>query len=228
MSIEQTNQLILLILNSALMMLLSAALLGGAWLRQNMLAQQLHQIRGRYRAMMQNHETHSNDMRSREMGSREMSGEMSSSDRGSVVNVIDEVKRTSLQVALKQIRCDRQRLSHQYRWSHIGMLTLHMVLLVFSVSLLALALRSLLSFDGLISTALFLFTLGAAGLLAGAGCILVDLWQGNGSSDPVGRSRGHSMEQVSKSFAKRITQISHRWTPNKPHAELVEAGKAGR
>ncbi len=51
MSIEQTNQLILLILNSVLMTLLSAALLGGAWLRQNMLSQQLVQVQRRYQQM---------------------------------------------------------------------------------------------------------------------------------------------------------------------------------
>ncbi|MEM8808248.1 MAG: DUF3301 domain-containing protein [Cyanobacteria bacterium P01_G01_bin.38] len=41
MSIEQTNQLILLILNSVLMVLLSTLLVGGAWLRQASLAQEL-------------------------------------------------------------------------------------------------------------------------------------------------------------------------------------------
>lgn len=119
------------------------------------------------------------------------------------------------QAKLKRIRSDRQRLLQQYRWSHIGMLTLHMVLLVFSVSLFALALRSLLSFDGLISTALFLFTLGAAGLLAGAGCILVDLWQGDGSRDSLDKTLGHSLAKL---FPKRIAQIGQlgpRWNKKK-------------
>jgi hypothetical protein len=160
MSIEQTNQLILLILNSALMMILSAALLGGAWLRQNMLFEQLHQIRRRYQLMTQNQET---KIRA----------------DATVAPGKTSPNQASLQSSLKKIRSDRQRLSQQYRWSHIGMLTLHMGLLLFSVSLLALALRSLLSFDGLISTALLLFTLGAAGLLAGTGCMLVGLWQSN-------------------------------------------------
>ncbi len=181
MSIEQTNQLILLILNSALMMLLSAALLGGAWLRQNMLSEQLRQIRLRYRAMTQ--------------GGLTQGG----------------LQEASLQVTLRQIRSDRHRLSQQYLWSYVGMLTLHMVLLVFSFSLFALALRSLLSFDSLISTALFLFTLGAAGLLAGAGCILVDLWQGNGLQGNGGSdSLGHSLGKV-------IAQLGRRWHKTRSH-----------
>ena len=72
------------------------------------------------------------------------------------------------------------------------MLTLHVVVLIFGVSLFALALRSLLLFDGLISTALFLFTLGSAGLLIGTGCVLVDLVQGNANGD----SLGHSLAKV--------------------------------
>jgi hypothetical protein len=189
MSIEQTNQLILLILNSVLMMLLSASLLGGAWLRQNMLSQQLQQIRLSYRLMTQ--------------------------DSG--------LSQANLQAKLKKNRSDRQRLSQQYRWSHIGMLTLHMALLVFSVSLFALALRSLLSFDGLISTALFLFTLGAAGLLAGVGCILVDLWQGNGSLDSLGDSGEKTLgdalgKALAKLFPKRIEkigQLESKWNKKK-------------
>jgi hypothetical protein len=184
MSIEQTNQLISLILNSVLMMMLSAALLGGAWLRQNMLSQQLQQIRRRYRATTQGAEL-----------------------------LTQASSQASLQAKLKKIRSDRQRLSQQYRWSHIGMLTLHIVLLVFSVSLFALALRSLLSFDSLISTALVLFTLGAAGLLAGTGCILVDLWQGNGNSDalekpPLKQPLGHLWRKaLAKLLPRRIAQI---------------------
>ena len=48
MGIEQTNQLILLILNSVLMALLAAVLLGGTWLRQNTLFNRLSQVRSHY------------------------------------------------------------------------------------------------------------------------------------------------------------------------------------
>ena len=179
MSIEQTNQLILLILNSVLMMLLSAALLGGAWLRQSMLSQQLDQLRVRYQTI-----THGFDVAAEPLE--------------------EKLKKTNAKASLKKIRSDRQRLSSQYHWSHIGMLMLHVVLLVFSVSLLALALRSLLSFDSLISTALILFTVGTVGLLAGTGCILIDLMQGNSGGDSLGHSIG-----------KAMTQIKHQWTKRK-------------
>ena len=179
MTIEQTNQLILLILNSVLMMLLSAALLGGAWLRQNMLSQQLHQLRVRYQAVAHGVESPSEPSAA--------------------------LKKTNAKASLKKMRSDRQRLNAQYLWSHIGMLMMHLVLLVFSVSLLALALRSLLSFDSLISTALVLFTIGTAGLLAGTGCILIDLMQGNSGGDSLGHSIGKAMTQIKHQWKKRKT-----------------------
>ena len=174
MSIEQTNQLILLILNSVLMTLLSAALLGGAWLRQNTLSAQLQQVCRRYYQMTHRPQT--------------------------AETYLSNSEKDSLKADLKRMRDQRQRLSNQYIWSHVGMLTLHVVVLIFGVSLFALALRSLLLFDGLISTALFLFTLGSAGLLAGTGCILIDLVQG----DTGGNSLGHSL-------AKVIRQSAHGW-----------------
>ncbi len=192
MSIEQTNQLILLILNSVLTTLLSAALLGGAWLRQNMLAQQLGQVRRHYQEM-----THS-------------------SATAAAVAPLAELDKDQRRAHLKRVRDQRQRLSNQYFWSHIGTLILHMALLVFSVSLFALALRSLLSFDGLISTALVLFTLGTAGLLAGSGCILIDLVQGNSSGDSLGQSLGKVMTQLA------------RWWQRRKSAPLIEAVRESR
>lgn len=176
MSIEQTNQLILLILNSVLMALLSAALLGGAWLRQNTLMQQLHQVRSRYRQL-----THPAHVET----ALELSAQTTSKD----------IRKADL----KAIREQRQRLNHQYSWSHAGMMILHVSLLTFSVSLFTLALRSLLPFDRLIPVALFLFTLGAAGLLIGTGCVLVDLAHGNSNQDSLGKSLGkllaHTLHQ---------------------------------
>lgn len=191
MSIEQTNQLILLILNSVLTTLLSAALLGGAWLRQNMLAQQLGQVRRHYQQM-----THRPATATAEAASAELDKDQRRAD-------------------LKRVRDQRQRLSNQYFWSHIGTLILHMALLVFSVSLFTLALRSLFSFDGLISIALVLFTLGTAGLLAGSGCILIDLVQGS-SGDSLGQSLG-----------KMMTQLA-RWWQRRKSAPLIEAVRESR
>ncbi len=184
MSIEQTNQLILLILNSVLMTLLSAALLGGAWLRQNTLSAQLQQVCRRYYQLTR--QTHTTEIYQR------------------------DTSMNSLKADLKRMRDQRQRLSNQYLWSHVGMLTLHVVVLIFGVSLFALALRSLLLFDSLISTALVLFTLGSAGLLAGTSCILVDLLQGNSGGD----SLGHSLAKVMRQFARwwrRRQKVSPPW-----------------
>lgn len=178
MSIEQTNQLILLILNSALMMLLSAGLLGGAWLRQNTLLQQLHRVKLRYQRL------------TRSPGKVDLSSDLAKAD---------------IKADLKRLREHRLQLNHQYQWSHIGMLMLHASLIVFGVSILALSLRSLLNFNGLIVISLFLFTLGAAGLIAGSGCILVDLAQGNRQNDSVGRVLGHLIRRIVSLYQKRKT-----------------------
>ncbi len=192
MSIEQTNQLILLILNSVLMTLLSAAMLGGAWLRQNTLAQQLQQAKSRYHQL-----TRTSDI-----------------TIGQLSDLGVEVHKRHLKADLKKVRDRRQQLSNQYLWSHVGMLTLHGVLLLFGVSLFALALRSILSVDGLIAAALILFTLGSAGLLAGMGCIFVDLVQGNSGGDSLGHSVG-----------KAIAQIAHQWKPKKAFSLNNTLGK---
>ncbi|MGB3293454.1 MAG: hypothetical protein WBB01_10745 [Phormidesmis sp.] len=184
MSIEQTNQLILLILNSVLMTLLSAALLGGAWLRQNTLSVQLQQVCRRYYQI-----TH------RPQAAESYQGNSN---------------KDSLKADLKRMRDQRHRLSNQYTWSHIGMLTLHVVVLIFGVSLFALALRSLLRFDSLISTALFLFALGSAGLLAGTGCILIDLVQGNNDGDSLGHSLAKVMKQIARWWRQR-QKVSLPW-----------------
>ncbi|MEL6778923.1 MAG: hypothetical protein AAFO06_16865 [Cyanobacteria bacterium J06597_16] len=181
MSIEQTNQLILLILNSVLMSLLSAMLLGGAWIRQNNLSQQLRQVQTRYRRLAQ-----VTAMAAGHNLSAPTQGMPAPTDQKAVTTKAD----------LKKVRDRRAQLSSQYQWSHIGMLTLHLVLMTFGISLFTLALRALLSFDGLVSTALFLFTLGAGGLLAGTGCILMDLAQGSSDSDSVGQSLGNVMTQL--------------------------------
>lgn len=184
MSIEQTNQLILLILNSVLMTLLSAALLGGAWLRQSALSTQLQQVCRRYYQLTR--QPHAAETYRRDANA------------------------DSLKADLKRMRDQRQRLSNQYIWSHVGMLTLHVVVLIFGVSLFALALRSLLRFDSLISTALFLFALGSAGLLAGTSCILIDLLQGNNGGDSLGHSLAKVMRQLARWWRQR-QKVSLSW-----------------
>ena len=170
MSIEQTNQLILLILNSVLMTLLSAVLLGGTWLRQHALFNRLSQVRSRYHRLTNPAETFPH------LEAHE----------------------------LKKTREHRQQLTYQYHWSRVGLLALHVSLLVFGASVFALALRSLISFDAFISSALFLFMIGVACLLIGTGCLLIDLAHGNSCGDSLGRT-----------FAQVIQQLAQQWSMQK-------------
>lgn len=187
MSIEQTSQLISLILNSVLMTLLSAVLLGGAWLRQNGLHWQLKQVQHQYRRL-----THQGE----------------SGDVGEIASEPEKLhRRNQLKASLKQVREQRQRLTNQYHWSYVGMLLFHGVLLVFGASLLALALRSLIFFDSLISTALVLFTLGVIGLIAGTSCILLDISQGNSGSDGLSYSLAKILSQLAQQWQRRQGQF---------------------
>lgn len=173
MSIEQTDQLILLIMNSALMTLLSSGLLGGIWLRQHSLLQQLSEVRSHYHQLTRQDATAHPD------------------------HPINQPAGTH---ALKQLRAKRARLQQQYQWSRVGTTMMHGAVLVFSISLFVLALRSLLNFNHLIPAALCLFTLGAAGVLAGISCVLVDF-----ASD---RSSGYSLGQT---FAQLFQQLGQQW-----------------
>ncbi|MBE9063986.1 hypothetical protein [cf. Phormidesmis sp. LEGE 11477] len=197
MSIEQTNQLILLILNSALMMLLSAGLLGGAWLRQNTLLQQMHRVKSRYQRL-----THSPNKL----------------DITSDLTKLDPAKADSLKADikadLKRVREYRLQLNHQYQWSHIGMLMLHAALIVFGISLLCLSLRSLFNVNSLIVASLILFTLGSIGLIAGSGCILVDLSKGNSQNDSLGRLLGQLIRQIVWLYQKLNQKKKSKATPH--------------
>ena len=165
MSVEQSSQLILLIMNSALMMLLSAALLGGIWLKQNALLQQLQQTSLRYQQMVRDSQS-----------------------------AIENQQR--VQTSLKKLRNDRTRLTHQYTWSRLSLIVLNAVLLIFGLSLFLLALRSLLAVDSLISSALFLFTLGSVGLFASMSCLFVDIVQGEGDKDSLSKVAGSAIAQT--------------------------------
>ena len=203
MSIEQTSQLISLILNSVLMTLLSAVLLGGAWLRQNGLCLQLQQVQKRYRRL-----THQ----------QSATGETALRDSAQLPDSAQY--RNQLKTNLKKVRDQRQRLIGQYRWSYTGMLLLHAVLLVFGTSLLALALRSLLLINGLISTALVLFALGVVGLIAGIACILIDLAQGDSGNDTLSYSLAKVLSQVAQT-------LSRQWQRSqRPLANRVLASRA--
>jgi len=204
MSIEQTSQLILLILNSVLMTLLSAFLLGGAWLRQNTLLRQIRQARSHYRYLTRQEKS--------------ASASTTASAAPSAIALALPRKIVSAH-QLKQVREQRQRLNYQYQWSRVGLLTLHVAVLIFSASLFVLALRSLLAFDGLIPAALLLFTIGTAGLLAGTGCVLVDFAQGNSNSDSLGRSLAQIVQQILRPWRSRRPRLGDVSTSQKS-AEL--------
>ncbi|MBE9076850.1 hypothetical protein IQ241_05995 [Romeria aff. gracilis LEGE 07310] len=176
MSIEQTNQLILLILNAILMVLLSALLLGGAWTRQQALAIELKRLRRRQLSRSQSLD-------------KSLPG-------------------------LKQTRQQRQQLVQRYRWTHGGMVMLHCVLLLFTASLLALALRTLFPINGLIPLSLGLFALGTVGLLLGAGCVLVDLAQGSALGESLGASLSRAVGRLPASLTPLPTE------PRSPQPKL--------
>ena len=184
MTIEQTDQLISLILNSVLMMLLSALLLSGAWLRQQFLVEQLEQISVRYRQLTQ------------------MSAEQTGLGQVATGQAVEPAARVSQArgkaAALKQVRDRRLRLRSQYRWSYAGMLVLHAALIVFGVSLLSLALRSLLVIDALVSVGLFLFVAGAIGLLSGISFSMVDVAKGSQQVGPLPQLLGQGLKRVMK------------------------------
>lgn len=99
------------------------------------------------------------------------------------------------------------------------MLLIHAVLLVFGTSLLALALRSLLLIDGLISAALILFALGVIGLIGGISCLLIDLSQGNSGGDNISYS-------LAKILAQIIQQLARQW--QRSQAQLAGKPLASR
>ena len=175
MSIEQTNQLILLILNSVLMALLTAGLAGGAWLRQQSLAVQLQQVKAHHRQLT----------------------------RMDAANYPANHKSD-----LRIVRDRRQQLTHQSRWNYAGTCILHLSLLGFCTSVLALAVRSLLPFDLLITLALALFSLGAVALLIGIFCFLIDFAQGSAQGQSLLQTLGLLLMQIISPM--RRFQISKR------------------
>lgn len=198
MSIEQTNQLILLILNSVLMMLLSAGLLCGAWLRQDMLLQQMRRAKSRYQRLTRS------------------SGKL---DTTSTLIQAESLKakslKTDIKTNIKRLRNHCQQLKHQYQWSHAGMLVLHAALIVFGLSLLSLSLRSLFDIDRLIVISLVLFTLGSVGLIAGSSCTLMTLSKGDREHHSSGRLLGQLMVQIVFLYQK----LYQKKTKATPHAE---------
>ncbi|MEO0457020.1 MAG: hypothetical protein AAF152_10645 [Cyanobacteria bacterium P01_A01_bin.114] len=173
MSIEQTNQLILLILNSVLMVFLSTLLLGGAWFRQAALGQQLDSLR--------------------------RTGQ-------------ERLHAPGGEAQLKSWRRQRHRARRQYRLAHSGMLLLYCALLMFLISLFALAVRTLILADWLVPMALGVFVCGIAGLLTGASLVLGDVYQSNLLQESPLKSLTKVLSQVPRwhrrLFARRASVAS--------------------
>ena len=150
MSVQQTSQLIQLILNSALMITICVGLMGGLWLRHNAIAHQLRSLKSQI--LKFSHSTH---------------------DSG--------LKQFTL------LRQQRLHLQRRYRLIHSSTLIIHYALIIFLASLFALALRTLLNLSWLIPISLFLFIVGAAGVLVSVAFALLDCYQFNQSA--VDRSR---------------------------------------
>ncbi|MEO1592151.1 MAG: hypothetical protein AAFU71_12775 [Cyanobacteria bacterium J06632_22] len=78
---------------------------------------------------------------------------------------------------LQRLQQQQRRLHRQFRLAYSSMMISHYALAMLLLSVLMLGLRTLLFVDGLISLALLMFVLGAAGLLLGVLLLLVDVHQ---------------------------------------------------
>ena len=145
MSVQQTSQLIQLILNSALMITICVGLMGGLWLRHNAITKQLQSLKNQIL-------------------------KFSHSANGSVPE------------QFTQLRHKRLHLQRRYRLIHSSTLVIHYALMVFVASLFALALRTLLNLSWLVPIALFLFIVGAGGVLVSVAFALLDFYQFNQSA----------------------------------------------
>ena len=83
---------------------------------------------------------------------------------------------------LTQLRQDRYHLQRRYHLIHSSTLVIHYALLVFIASLFILALRTLVNLSWLIPMALFLFIVGAGGVLVSVSLALLEIHQGSQAS----------------------------------------------
>ena len=94
---------------------------------------------------------------------------------------------------LTQLRQERLHLQRRYRLIHTSTLVIHYALLGFIASLFILALRTLVNLSWLIPISLFLFIVGAGGVLVSVAFALMDFYQGNQAlTRKPGRNSKHS------------------------------------
>lgn len=138
MSIDDTTQLIQLILNSVLMLLACAFVLGGLLLRRSVIENRL---------------------------------QITNVEYFQVLGQFDRANRLSM--LQKQIRYLQQRVKS----ANNGILVMYYALALFVSSTFALAIRTVLSMEWLITGSMALFVLGTAILLFSVAIVLVDLHQ---------------------------------------------------
>ncbi len=148
MSVEQTTQLIQLILNSVLMTVACALLFNRINLRQVAIEERLQVLNRQCLDLLES----SNDSRGEGVGG-------------------DRPLTSRLLQARKQLR----QLQHRYRLVQYSVMAGHYALFGAIASTLLLALRTLLNLEWLIPISLGLFVVGVALLLLSVGLMLVDL-----------------------------------------------------
>ncbi|MGA7937150.1 MAG: DUF2721 domain-containing protein [Kovacikia sp.] len=147
MSVEQTTQLIQLILNSVLMTVVCALAWGRLGMRHAAAEEKLQTASHWYANLLEAENaprTANNGVSPREVHSLQ---------------------------AKKTLR----RLQRRYQVTHYSLLATHYALLFSIGSILTMALRALINVDWLIVAALGLFVIGVASLLLGVGLTLIDL-----------------------------------------------------
>jgi len=135
MAVEQTSQLIQLILNAALMVAVCGLVLMGLLVRQGTIQQHLHWVNREYRDQL--------------MGTAFLQG-----DR------------------FHHLKSQQQELRRHYRQAHASVLIAYSALLLFLMSTLMLALRTLWNQGWLIPASMLLFVVGNGVLLLAVGMAL--------------------------------------------------------
>ena len=189
MSVQQTSQLIQLILNSALMIGVCVLLWGGLWLRHTTLADRLKALH---------------------------------LDYAKLTCVLPLELGEDHRDRLRYLKQQRQKLQYHYRLSKRCTLVLHYALVSFSLSIFALAARTLVNLNGLISLALGLFTLGTALLLVSVVMTLLDFQRFQ--VQPRGISRPKTVWQsVSRLLLTRSRRRKRSLAKRAPVAALTPA-----
>jgi hypothetical protein len=147
MSVEQTTQLIQLILNSVLMTVACALALSRLGTRHTSIEEKLQTANQWYTSLL---------------------------ETGKEVRVADG-SASFREVRLFQAKKSLRRLQRRYTVTHYSLLATHYALLFSIGSIFTMTLRALINADWLIVAALGLFVVGVACLLLGIGLTLIDL-----------------------------------------------------